>query len=132
MAENDKEGVVSGSQAEKSTKRRFIGFSERQRIIREERANRTKPQPWIVQKLIVGLVIAIVAYAWYVYIGRFCVPMIRKDPDALGGRGLGSESQIVFHREHADKLIDNAHPQLPSRLSSAYLALCSGGHISNF
>lgn len=94
MAENDKEGETSVGKAEKVKKRGIIGFTERRRIIREERERRTKPQPWIVQKLAVGIVFAIAGYAWYVYIGRFCVPMIRKDSNALGGRNLGSESVI--------------------------------------
>ena len=59
---------------------------------RERRAKRKqKPMPWIVLKLAVGITIGIVAYTFYVYIGRLCVPMIRKNEGALGGRGTGSE-----------------------------------------
>ena len=54
-----------------------------------------KPQPWVVRKLTVAVVVALVSWAWYVYVGRFCVPMIRGDADgALGGEGLGSESAL--------------------------------------
>ncbi len=54
-------------------------------------ARRNKPQPWIVRKLAVFITIAIIAYTWYVYVGRLCVPMIRRDAGALGSRGLGSK-----------------------------------------
>ena len=46
---------------------------------------------WIGQKLVVVITTGIMAYAAYVYIGRLCVPMIRRRSDAGGGRGTGSE-----------------------------------------
>lgn len=61
-------------------------------IQEKRKARRNKPQPWIVLKSTVFLTIAITAYGWYVYVGRLCVPMIRRDAGALGSRGLGSES----------------------------------------
>lgn len=54
-------------------------------------ARRAKPQPWIVRKLTVFITIGIMGYAFYVYIGRLCVPMIKREAGALGGRGMGSE-----------------------------------------
>lgn len=54
--------------------------------------------PWIVLKLAVGITIGIVSYTFYVYIGRLCVPMIRKDEGALGGRGAGSTSIVCMFR----------------------------------
>ncbi|KAH9837742.1 zf-DHHC-domain-containing protein [Rhodofomes roseus] len=64
---------------------------------RERRAKRKqKPMPWIVLKLAVGITIAIVAYTFYVYIGRLCVPMIRRDEGALGGRATGIGFLVVF------------------------------------
>jgi palmitoyltransferase len=59
----------------------------------ERAAARTK-QPWIVLKLAVGITLGLIGYASYVYVGRLCVPMIREDDSALGGRTLGSESTI--------------------------------------
>ena len=52
---------------------------------------REKPQPWIVLKMTIGLTLGIMGYSSYVYIGRFCVPMIRKNGGILGGRRVGSE-----------------------------------------
>lgn len=52
---------------------------------------REKPQPWIVLKMTIGLTLGIIGYASYVYIGRFCVPMIKKTHTILGGRRVGSE-----------------------------------------
>ncbi|KAI0354250.1 zf-DHHC-domain-containing protein [Trametes cingulata] len=59
-------------------------------------ARRAKPQPWIVRKLAIGITIALIAYAFYVYVGRFCVPMIRRDAGALGSRGTGIGFLVVF------------------------------------
>ncbi|TFK48207.1 zf-DHHC-domain-containing protein [Heliocybe sulcata] len=59
---------------------------------REER----QKQSWIVRKLAVGIAIGILAYTTYVYIGRFCVPMIRKDAGALGSRAMGIGFLVVF------------------------------------
>jgi palmitoyltransferase len=56
-----------------------------------ERREKQGAQPWIVLKLAVFITAGIVAYACYVYIGRLCVPMIRRRGGALGSRGLGSE-----------------------------------------
>ncbi len=58
-------------------------------------ARRNKPQPWIVRKLAVFITIAMIAYTWYVYVGRMCVPMIRRDAGALGSRGLGSKLKFI-------------------------------------
>lgn len=58
-----------------------------------ERRNkrRAKAQPWIVLKMTIGLTLGIIGYAAYVYIGRFCVPMIKRNDAILGGRKVGSE-----------------------------------------
>jgi palmitoyltransferase len=67
---------------------------------RSAKANRNKPQPWILLKMAVGISIAIIGYTGYVYIGRLCVPMLLKQQNALGGRALGGESQeFLFIRE---------------------------------
>lgn len=70
-------------------KSKFVGFSEQLERKRKDRESR--PRPWIERKFAVGLTIALASYTWYVYVGRFCVPMIRRDPGALGERGMGSE-----------------------------------------
>ena len=60
------------------------------------------PKPWFVLKLSIAVAAAIIAYAGYVYIGRLCIPMIKRERDSLGSRRLGSESQShlpsSFHR----------------------------------
>ncbi|KAH9943901.1 zf-DHHC-domain-containing protein [Amylocystis lapponica] len=65
---------------------------------REKRARkREKPHSWLVLKFAVGLTVAIIAYAFYVYIGRLCVPMIRRDRgDLSGGRATGIGFLVVF------------------------------------
>ncbi|KAF4586332.1 palmitoyltransferase pfa5 [Pleurotus pulmonarius] len=64
--------------------------------VREKRAQREGPQPWIALKLTIFVTIGIMGYAAYVYIGRFCVPMIRGDPDALGSRALAIVFLVIF------------------------------------
>ncbi|THH03993.1 hypothetical protein EW145_g5843 [Phellinidium pouzarii] len=81
---------------EKKRRRRFVGFSERREINRRKLDSRNKPRPWVERKLVVGFVICIAGYAWYVYIGRFCVPMIRRRENALGGRAMGVAFLVVF------------------------------------
>ncbi|TBU30974.1 zf-DHHC-domain-containing protein [Dichomitus squalens] len=71
-----------------------IGIFQRANERAEKRRN--QPQPWIMRKLAVFITIGIIAYAWYVYIGRFCVPMIRQDASALGSRSIGIAFLVVF------------------------------------
>ncbi|KAI0830295.1 DHHC palmitoyltransferase-domain-containing protein [Trametes gibbosa] len=59
-------------------------------------ARRAKPQPWIVLKLTIFIAIGIIGYVFYVYVGRVCVPMLRHDAGALGGRGMGVGFLVVF------------------------------------
>lgn len=65
---------------------------------REKRYNRTKPQPWIVRKLMVGVTTGIIGYAGYVYIQRLCVPMVRGERRAQAGRSTGSECPRDYRR----------------------------------
>ncbi|KAI0311950.1 DHHC palmitoyltransferase-domain-containing protein [Amylostereum chailletii] len=76
-----------------STKFRSIGSMVDEARARRDR--RTK-QPWIALKLAVGLCSAIMIYTCYVYIGRLCVPMIRRDGGALGGRAMGVVFLVIF------------------------------------
>ncbi|KAI0043421.1 zf-DHHC-domain-containing protein [Auriscalpium vulgare] len=62
---------------------------------RARRAQKTK-QPWVVLKLTVGIASAVIAYTCYVYIGRLCIPMIKREASALGGRVLGIVFLVVF------------------------------------
>ena len=59
---------------------------------RRSRKRNKGPKPWFVLKLSVAIAAAIIAYAGYVYIGRLCIPMIKREHDSLGSRRLGSES----------------------------------------
>lgn len=59
------------------------------RVQREMASN--KAQPWIVLKLMVFITAAIMVYAGYVYIGRFCVNIILGKRDGVS-KGAGGES----------------------------------------
>ena len=58
----------------------------------EKRKN--QPQSWIARKFTVFLTVGIIAYTWYVYVGRLCAPMIKQDASALGSRSMGSELSL--------------------------------------
>ncbi|KAH8112143.1 zf-DHHC-domain-containing protein [Phellopilus nigrolimitatus] len=88
--------AVVAPKPDEKRKRRFMGFADHAAIKRQERARRNKPRPWIERKFIVAVVVGIAGYAWYVYVGRFCVPMIRRDVGAMGGRGMGVAFLVVF------------------------------------
>lgn len=62
---------------------------------RELRFSSNKPRPWIERKFMVGVVFAIVGYTWYVYVGRLCVPMMKRNNGALGNRAMGSTCPLV-------------------------------------
>ena len=55
------------------------------------RSSRKGPKPWYILKLSVGFSAGIIAYSSYVYIGRLCIPMIKRERNSLGSRTLGSE-----------------------------------------
>ncbi|KAJ3972005.1 zf-DHHC-domain-containing protein [Lentinula raphanica] len=62
---------------------------------REQRAAKSKPQPWIVLKLMVFITIGIMGYAAYVYIGRFCLEMIKGERIGVS-EGTGIALLVVF------------------------------------
>ena len=63
---------------------------------RRGRRRNKGPKPWFVLKLSIAVALAIIAYAGYVYIGRLCIPMIKRERNSLGSRRLGSESQCLI------------------------------------
>ncbi|KAI0062983.1 zf-DHHC-domain-containing protein [Artomyces pyxidatus] len=82
--------------AKDDTQRRsFRGFGTIVEEARTRRAMKTK-QPWFVLKMTIGLAAAVIVYVCYVYIGRLCVPMIKRDVNALGGRAMGVAFMVVF------------------------------------
>ena len=62
----------------------------------QERRNerRSKPQPWILLKFAIFLTLAITGFATYVYVDRFCIPMLTRKPEAMGDRVFGSEPLV--------------------------------------
>ncbi|KZV82021.1 hypothetical protein EXIGLDRAFT_779065 [Exidia glandulosa HHB12029] len=52
-------------------------------------ARRNRPQPWVVRKLMVVVVLGIVGLSAYVYIGRLVVPALRQDENSALTRGAG-------------------------------------------
>lgn len=63
--------------------------------VRVRRAQASKPQPWIVRKLTIGLTILLVGYSTYVYAGRFCRDMLVKSSSALGNQATGGVCSIL-------------------------------------
>jgi len=73
----------------------FLSCSEIIRLQEATREARSGPQPWILRKLTVGIVVLIIGWTTYVYIGRVCVRMIRPEDDVVGSRGLGSKQYQI-------------------------------------
>ncbi|KAK7447090.1 hypothetical protein VKT23_014304 [Stygiomarasmius scandens] len=76
-------------------------ISEAKYTARSNRYNRTKPQPWLVRKLMVFVTLGIIGYTGYVYIGRFCVGILSNGQhgDGMGrriGRGAGIAMLVIF------------------------------------
>lgn len=66
------------------------------RSMQRRTQRRNKPHPWIVLKLAIALAVGIIGYASYVYIGRFCVPMLKRNSAILGGRRFGIPFLVIF------------------------------------
>jgi hypothetical protein len=82
------------------------------------RTLRKSPQPWFVLKFTILVASAIIAYTAYVYIGRFCIPMIKRrhsssssSDDLLGSRTMGSEWWLTppFSFIHTHKPLLQTH-----------------------
>ncbi|KAG8731828.1 hypothetical protein FRC12_019550, partial [Ceratobasidium sp. 428] len=58
---------------------------ERYQAEQKKREENTEPHPWIQQKFVVGVVLGIVGWTYYVYIGRMCVGLLRRGETAKGG-----------------------------------------------
>ncbi|KAI0744588.1 zf-DHHC-domain-containing protein [Earliella scabrosa] len=86
--------MAGNGMSRKETEHKCIGIVEE--ALEKREAARNRPQPWIARKLAVFITIGIIGYAWYVYVGRFCVPMIRRDEGALGSRAMGVAFLVVF------------------------------------
>ncbi|KAH8926534.1 zf-DHHC-domain-containing protein [Atractiella rhizophila] len=79
-------------------KRKFIGPSERLRILKEqEAAGLRPPDPWVARKFAIGMVVGIVGYVYYVFVVRICVKMVRGRERRLGSKGTGIALLTIFH-----------------------------------
>lgn len=67
---------------------------------RRSRERRKGPQSWFMLKLTIVIAAAIIAYTAYVYIGRLCIPMIKRERSSLGSRTMGSEYHNPLHTLH--------------------------------
>lgn len=74
----------------KAPEHKLCGIVQEGAARAHERRARAGPQSWIALKLAVFITIGIIAYACYVYIGRVCVPMIRRSGSPLASRAVGS------------------------------------------
>lgn len=84
------DAVTAGVAPTKAPDHQLCGIVQEGAARAQERRARAGPQPWVVLKLAVFITAGIIAYACYVYIGRLCVPMIRRSGSPLASRGVGS------------------------------------------
>ncbi|KIM41877.1 hypothetical protein M413DRAFT_27435 [Hebeloma cylindrosporum] len=83
--------------AKKSRDRTCFGvIEEAADTARKKQLDRTKPQPWIVRKLMIAVTLGLMGYAAYVYIQFLCLPMIRGQSNSQGSRGRGIALLVVF------------------------------------
>ncbi|GAA5846081.1 hypothetical protein JCM9279_004779 [Rhodotorula babjevae] len=76
---------------------RIKGFREHLEIQRVKQLDKQGPDSWFVRKFAVGIVAAIFAYSYYVYVVRLCIPMIRMEDSRLGARAQGLAYLVVYH-----------------------------------
>ena len=91
-------------------------FQEGRSRTEARRARNGGRQPWVTRKMAVGIAIALICYTvsstafvtrssstcglmmqfqYYVYVATHCVPMIKREASALGGRSLGSKQLLT-------------------------------------
>ncbi|EJD43540.1 zf-DHHC-domain-containing protein [Auricularia subglabra TFB-10046 SS5] len=62
-----------------------VGCKRRLELLEERaEARRARPQPWLLRKFMVAVVLALVAFSAYVYVGRLVVPGLRGNAHAIG------------------------------------------------
>ncbi|KAH9053825.1 DHHC palmitoyltransferase-domain-containing protein [Lactarius vividus] len=112
---------------------------------RKRRDARKGPQPWFVLKLTVAISAAIIAYTAYVYIGRLCIPMIKRKSSSLGSRTMGtyippSSSSLTSpsplssqptRTRHQSRGSSTLHSQPPSTLPSTENSARTGSYATS-
>ena len=88
---------------------------------RRSRERRKGPQSWFMLKLTIVIAAAIIAYTAYVYIGRLCIPMIKRERSSLGSRTMGSEYHNPLHTLHVlpTTTTENKNSRVRSRVRRA-------------
>ncbi|KPV75488.1 uncharacterized protein RHOBADRAFT_53460 [Rhodotorula graminis WP1] len=76
---------------------RIKGFREHMEIQRVKQLDKQGPDSWFVRKFAVGIVAAVFAYSYYVYVVRLCIPMVRMDDSRLGARAQGLAYLVIYH-----------------------------------
>ena len=107
---------------------KFLSCSEIIRLQEATREARSGPQPWILRKLTVAVVVLIIGWSTYVYIGRVCLRMIRREDPVVGSQGLGSKQYPI--QSNATELImslpSHLHRDILVPLVHVYLVLRQG------
>ncbi|GAA5910015.1 hypothetical protein JCM8208_006413 [Rhodotorula glutinis] len=76
---------------------RIKGIREHMEIQRVKQLDKQGPDSWFVRKFAVGIVAAIFAYSYYVYVVRLCIPMVRMEDPRLGARAQGLAYLVIYH-----------------------------------
>ncbi|KAF8660702.1 hypothetical protein AX16_001569 [Volvariella volvacea WC 439] len=72
------------------------GVTQDLKVVVAEKRNSDRPKPWIARKFMIVVTLGVMGYAAYVFIGRLCLQMLRRDRDATGSRGTGVALLSVF------------------------------------
>ncbi|GAA5896861.1 hypothetical protein JCM5296_002575 [Sporobolomyces johnsonii] len=76
---------------------RLMSCREHMELQRVQQQESNAPDPWLVRKFAVGIVVGVFGYSYYVFVVRLCVPMIRMEDSRLGGRAQGLVYLVIYH-----------------------------------
>ncbi|GAA5870727.1 hypothetical protein JCM3774_001735 [Rhodotorula dairenensis] len=76
---------------------KLMGIRQHLEVQRVKQQEKHDPDSWFVRKFIIGIVVGVFGYSYYVYVVRLCVPMIRMQQNRLGARAQGLVYLVIYH-----------------------------------
>ncbi|GAA5958926.1 hypothetical protein JCM8115_000692 [Rhodotorula mucilaginosa] len=98
-ADTAKPATTTGTPNTKPKRERvkLMGIRQHLEVQRVRQQEKQEPDHWFVRKFIIGIVVGVFGYSYYVYVVRLCVPMIRMQDNRLGGRAQGLVYLVIYH-----------------------------------
>lgn len=105
----------NGNKPERRERVKMMSCSEHWEIARVKQQKKTRPDPFLVRKFAVFLVVGLFGWTYYVFVVRLAIPMVRRESSAIGSIGEGGALSPPFWLSHTQ-----ADPQLPVALLVIY------------